>query len=185
MTPASARAPRFLVRHRVERDLRGLVIVGGHLHHQPPAWCQRLEAAGEDFAMFTEPLQRGVGKDHRILARVIVLWVEFADIAEDKAQPLAQSRLQALAQFERAIDHRRRRVHPDRRAAAKAAREFHRVLAGAAAQIESIAIDEPLLSAAVLEPRENRLKGLGAITTKPVVEIGIPIAHCGTANQAA
>ena len=60
-------APRLLVRQRVERDLRGLVIVGGHLHHQPPAGRQRLEAAREDFTMFNEPLQRGVGENHRVL----------------------------------------------------------------------------------------------------------------------
>ncbi len=120
----------------------------------------------------------------RILVRIFGLDVEFADIAKDKAEPLAESRLQALAQFKRAIDHRGRRIHPDCRTAGKMAREFYRVLAGTAAQVND-PFDDPFVGAAGLEPRHNRLERFGAITTKPVVEVGIPIAHCYTAKQAA
>src|ERR1700688_1028569 len=95
--------------------------------------------------------------------------VKFANIAQHKAQPFAQNRFEAFTQFECAIDHRRRRVDPDREAAsATTAPEFDRVLASAAAQVNDPAYDAPLCAPG-FEPRHHRVEGLGAITAKPVI----------------
>ena len=91
-------------RHRVRHRVRGMVVVGGHLHGQLAARPQRPRQPREQPLVVPHPLQRRV-REHEVepLPR------ERPDVAPLEAQPSARVPLAARQHRRRAVDARRLR----------------------------------------------------------------------------
>ena len=117
--------------------------------------------------MIANPLEGSIGKDDVVL----VIGGEIADIGEREIDARLYFVAEAVAQRRCPIDHRGRQIETERSRGGAASREFHRMLARAAAEIDD------LIGAVEREPRKNHLDGFGAVAAKAVIEVWIPVSH--------
>lgn len=103
---ANGCAPKGFGGHGAKGYLSRLVAVSRHLHDQAATGFEGVKAGGEDRALIVRPLQSRVGENHGIG----IGDVEVAEIVTAKSHTVAQFFIEAGAEFERARDHRGRRI---------------------------------------------------------------------------
>ena len=117
--------------------------------------------------MIWKPLKGGVGK----YQGEGTLGVELRDIEHFERDAALDVFGLGVEQLVSRVDHRGRAVDSMRGAVRDASGEIESVLAGAASEVDYCFV------VGEIEPRQDVLDGLGAVTPEAVVEFGIPIGH--------
>jgi hypothetical protein len=140
-------------------DVRGVVVVGRHLHGQLAALVQEADQPAEQPRVVGQPVQGGVGEDD-----VPAALVEGGDVA--LLEPQA-----AAGQGRGPLEHRRRAVQAERLGGPHASVELGRQLAAAAAQV-----DHPAAGGRP-DQRQQVVEGCRPLGPEPLVLLRVPGVH--------